>query len=130
MPWTALNNVDVDHCLSIDEIGKLLVTLTQESIDVEGGSPVSNELEIETRIDLGEDAAELDVKQLGKISEFTCPEYHGSFVKITNEKLQRFRCHTGHAFSNASLLAELTESVEVSLWNSMRAIRVASEITK
>ena len=25
MPWKALNNVDVDHCLSIDEIGKLLV---------------------------------------------------------------------------------------------------------
>ena len=102
MPWTALNNVDVDHCLPINEIGRLLVTLTQQSIDEQGGSPVSDELEIETRIDLGEDVAELDVKQLGNVSEFTCGECHGSLVEITNGKLQRFRCHSGHAFSTAA----------------------------
>jgi two-component system chemotaxis response regulator CheB len=130
MPWTALNNVDVDHCLPIEHMRKLLVKLTQESVDVEGGSPVSNELEIETRIDLGEDAAELDVKQLGNVSEFTCPECHGSLVEITNGKLQRFRCHSGHAFSKDSLLAELTESVEESLWNSIRAIEERVRLLK
>ena len=34
----------------------------------------------------------------------------------------RFRCHTGHAFSGDSLLAELTESVENSLWTTIRSI--------
>jgi two-component system chemotaxis response regulator CheB len=60
--------------------------------------------------------------QLGKLSEFTCPECHGTVTEIIDGRLVRYRCHTGHAFSNASLLAELTDSVEESLWNSIRAI--------
>ena len=34
----------------------------------------------------------------------------------------RFRCHTGHAYSVDSLLAEFTERTEESLWNAIRAI--------
>jgi two-component system, chemotaxis family, protein-glutamate methylesterase/glutaminase len=47
-----------------------------------------------------------------------------------NGKLQRYRCHTGHAFSNASLLAELTDSVEQSLWTSIRAIEERIRLLK
>jgi two-component system chemotaxis response regulator CheB len=47
-----------------------------------------------------------------------------------NGKLQRYRGHTGHAFSNASLLAELTDSVEQSLWNSIRAIEERIRLLK
>jgi len=39
-----------------------------------------------------------------------------------HEKHVRFRCHTGHAYSPDSLLAEITETVEDSLWSSIRAI--------
>ncbi len=116
MPSSALNNVQVDYCLPISEIPPLLVTLTQQTVE-EAGPPVSKQLEIETKIALGADSAELDVTQLGKISEFTCPDCHGSLTRINNGNLQRFRCHTGHSFSNGSLLAELTDSVEQSLWN-------------
>jgi two-component system chemotaxis response regulator CheB len=34
----------------------------------------------------------------------------------------RFRCHTGHAFALDSLLASLTETVEQTLWNALRAV--------
>jgi two-component system chemotaxis response regulator CheB len=91
---------------------------------------VSDKLGIETRISLGQDAADFDVTQLGKLSEFACPECHGTLTEIINGKLQRFRCHTGHAFSNASLLAELTDSVEESLWNTIRAIEERVRLLK
>jgi two-component system, chemotaxis family, protein-glutamate methylesterase/glutaminase len=114
MPSSALNNVQIDYCLPISEIPPLLVTLTQQTVE-QAGPPVSKQLEIETKIALGADSAELDVTQLGKISEFTCPDCHGSLTRINNGNLQRFRCHTGHSFSNGNLLAELTDSVEQSL---------------
>ena len=34
----------------------------------------------------------------------------------------RFRCHTGHAYSVESLLAEFHEATEETLWNAIRAI--------
>ncbi len=36
--------------------------------------------------------------------------------------LHRFRCHTGHAYSIDSLLAEITEKIDESLWSSIRSI--------
>ena len=76
MPLTALNNVEVDYCLPVSEIANVLVRLTQGSVgpERERGSAVSDKLGIETKIALGQNSADLDVTQLGKLSEFTCPE--------------------------------------------------------
>jgi two-component system, chemotaxis family, protein-glutamate methylesterase/glutaminase len=129
MPSSALNNVQIDYCLPISEIPPLLVTLTQQTVE-QAGPAVSKQLEIETKIALGADSAELDVTQLGKISEFTCPDCHGSLTRINNGNLQRFRCHTGHSFSNGSLVAELTDSVEQSLWTTIRAVEERIRLLK
>ena len=129
MPLSALNNVQVDYCLPISEIPPLMVTLTQQSAG-NGQFAASKELEIETKIALGDDSAELDVTQLGKMSEFTCPDCHGSLTEINNGTLQRFRCHTGHSFGSGSLLAELTDSVEQSLWTTIRAVEERIRLLK
>jgi two-component system, chemotaxis family, protein-glutamate methylesterase/glutaminase len=129
MPASALANVQVDHCVPVSEIPPLLVGLTQRAVE-ERRIPVSKDLEIETKIALGGDAADLDVKQLGEISEFTCPDCHGSLIKLTNDKLLRFRCHTGHSFGGASLLAELTDSVEESVWTAIRTVEERIRLLK
>ena len=130
MPASALANVQVDHCLPLSEIPALLVMLSQQSVGEESRAAVSKDLEIETKIALGDDAAELDVKQLGELSEFTCPDCHGSLIQLTNDKLLRFRCHTGHSFGSASLVAELTDSVEQSLWTAIRAVEERIRLLK
>ena len=130
MPASALKNVEVDHSLPVSEIPALLVTLTQQAVEEESRGTVSKDLEIETKIGLGDDAAELDVKQLGEISEFTCPNCHGTLVEVTNDKLLRFRCHTGHSFGSASLQAELTDSVEQTLWTAIRAVEERIRLLK
>jgi two-component system, chemotaxis family, protein-glutamate methylesterase/glutaminase len=129
MPSSALNNVEVDYSLPLSEIPPLLITLTQQTIEA-SESPVSKQLEVETKIAPGVDSAELDVSQLGKISEFTCPDCHGSLIQLTDGKLGRFRCHTGHSFSDGSLLAELTDSVEQALWNTIRAVEERIRLLK
>ena len=42
----------------------------------------------------------------------------------------RFRCHTGHSFGGASLGAELTDSVERSLWTAIRAVEERIRLLK
>ena len=40
---------------------------------------------------------------------------------MKEDKLFRFRCHTGHAYSVKSLLTDITEKMDDALWNSIRA---------
>ena len=129
MPASALANVQVDHCLAVSDIAPLLIALTQRAVE-ERRIPVSKDLEIETKIALGGDAADLDVQQLGEISEFTCPDCHGTLVKLTNDKLLRFRCHTGHSFGGASLVAELTDSIEETVWTAIRVVEERIRLLK
>jgi two-component system chemotaxis response regulator CheB len=35
----------------------------------------------------------------------------------------RFRCHTGHAYSAETLIAEFDQAIETALWNSIRALQ-------
>jgi two-component system chemotaxis response regulator CheB len=62
------------------------------------------------------------VLKLGEPSNYACPECHGVLLQLKEEKRVRFRCHTGHAYSVDSLLAEISEGVEDSLWNAIRSI--------
>jgi two-component system chemotaxis response regulator CheB len=123
MPQSAQAYVDIDYCLPLAEIAPLLVRLSSEpAAEDRGAYPFLEQLEIETRISMQDKAFEAGVFKLGQPSLFTCPECHGSLLQLNNGNLLRFRCHTGHAFSANSLLAELTESVEETLWSTLRAI--------
>jgi len=120
MPRTAMSQVAVDYCLRMRDIAPTLVTLSAQP--AEGGAAVSEHMEIETRIALEENAIEAGVMKIGTLSPFTCPECHGILLQIQDGGLIRFRCHTGHAYSLNSLLDDVTESVEIGLWNALRAM--------
>jgi two-component system, chemotaxis family, protein-glutamate methylesterase/glutaminase len=60
--------------------------------------------------------------QLGPISPNTCPECHGVLVKIQQGSMIRYRCHTGHSFSLQTLLADVNEEIDHTLWRAIRAI--------
>ena len=120
MPRSALANVAVDYRLRLDEIAPILVMLSAQPAT--GGAAMSDHLKIETRIALEDNALEAGVLTLGKLSPFTCPECHGMLLQIQDGQVIRFRCHTGHAYSVNSLLEDVTESVEKSLWSTVRAM--------
>ncbi|HJQ33565.1 MAG TPA: chemotaxis protein CheB [Pyrinomonadaceae bacterium] len=122
MPLSALDQVEVDYTLPLAEIAPLLVRLTRTSVAEQGGYEVPEELNIEICIAKEDRALDIGLAKLGTPSIFACPECHGTLLQLKENGRTRYRCHTGHAFSADSLLAEITENVETSLWNAIRAI--------
>lgn len=121
MPNNAIRNVKVDYVLPAREMGALLERLTREQIDLPAPhARPSLGLEVESAAMMTTDDAAMS--QLGELSQFTCPECHGSLWRIYEGTIVRFRCRTGHAYSSETLLDELTESIERTLWASVRGL--------
>src|SRR5687768_379913 len=125
MPQSALRHVKVDHCVRLAEIAPLLVRLTTGAVD-ETRPQVPEEMAIEVKIAREEDPIDSGVTSLGKPSMVACPECHGVLLQMKEAGLVRFRCHTGHAYSAESLLSEISEGVEVALWNALRSTQEGS----
>lgn len=130
MPLNAMKHVAVDYCLPLVEIAPLLVRLSSESAEEEGAYAVSEELDIEVKIAKEDKALDVGVMKLGEPSPFTCPECHGTLLQMKEGAFPRFRCHTGHAFSINSLLAELTENVEDTLWTAIRSMQESTMLMR
>ena len=122
MPANALRYVSVDYSVPIRDLGTLLMRLTEIDADEKWRYDVPEHLDIEVRIAKQDPALDLDVRQIWEKSSYTCPECHGVLLQLTEAGRERFRCHTGHAFSTDGLLASLTESIEEALWNAIRNV--------
>jgi two-component system chemotaxis response regulator CheB len=122
MPESALRQTRVDYCLRLADMAPILTRLvtTPAAPDV---FPVPDGLETETKIAMQEKALEAGLRELGEPSMFACPECHGVLLRLLQSGGGlRFRCHTGHAYTAAALLAELTDGVEVALWSAIRSV--------
>jgi two-component system chemotaxis response regulator CheB len=124
MPLSALKHVAVDHCVPLAEMPSLLLRLAREPAQEKGDFTVPDHIRIEVDIANEDNALEAGIMKLGEPSIYACPECHGVLLSIKSEGegQARFRCHTGHAYSIESLLAEMQEKTEDSLWNAIRAI--------
>ena len=121
MPLNAINHVSVDHVLPLAEIGPMLVKLTGEPIEA-AVAPAPEQMQIEVRIAMEQNPITAGLERIGTPSSFACPECHGVLLELKEGTRTKFRCHTGHAYSIASLLAAVGEGIEDSLWNAIRAL--------
>jgi len=118
MPRNAMNHVKVDYCLPISEMGGLLYQLIPKKLGKR--KPIPKDILIEAKIaerilsDLG------SVNALGEQVPFNCPGCGGVLWEIDNDSDLRFRCHTGHAYTSATLLAEQTKKIEETMWTALR----------
>jgi two-component system, chemotaxis family, protein-glutamate methylesterase/glutaminase len=128
MPVSALRNVTVDHCKPARELGALITKLVKlpapEQTTVMEDKNMRKTLEVEAEMAKG--ASGLPITELGDPSLFTCPECHGTLLKLRWGGPMRYRCHTGHAFTADSLLAQLSEVTEEAIWSSIRSIQESS----
>jgi two-component system, chemotaxis family, protein-glutamate methylesterase/glutaminase len=119
MPRNAQKHVDVDHCVPLAAMGKLLARLTATPA---GGTP---EIPMDIRLEAAIAAQELSSMSiedtLGTPSRFTCPECHGALWEIADGDMRRYRCHTGHAFTADAMLAAQDVEGEQLLWLLMRS---------
>jgi two-component system, chemotaxis family, protein-glutamate methylesterase/glutaminase len=118
MPQSVLQNVKVDHCVPISEMGRLLEELTHAQARKRFQIPrdISTEAAIAERV--LSDVAE--VNGLGDQVPYNCPNCGGVLWEVDSPDVQRYRCHTGHSFTAASLLVSQSEKIEETLWISLR----------
>lgn len=123
MPQSAIDHVPIDHVVSVEDIAPLLVRLASTPADAqEGDLPVPEEVDIEVNIAKEDQAKEAGVFRLGDPSKYACPECHGVLLELKDRTPLRFRCHTGHGYTLESLLSEMDEMIEDSLWSAIRAL--------
>lgn len=122
MPESAIAHVDVDFVGTVEAIAHNIV----QAVDGDGEQAMTGtkdtQFEIENSIAMNGRGMEAGVMDLGKVSKYTCPDCHGVMVQIEDGPITRFRCHTGHAFSIKSLIAEVNDSIDQGLWDTLRAI--------
>jgi two-component system chemotaxis response regulator CheB len=122
MPQNAFKHVTIDYTVAATRMGPLLAQLTREPLATKVESLPPESMALETKIAIEGNALKQGVMEIGELSKNTCPECHGVLVKIREGSIVRFRCHTGHAFSLQTLLADTDKAIEASLWSSIRAI--------
>jgi len=118
MPQSALDRLDVDHCVPIADMAKVLTALVskppRKSKKIPGD--IRSEAEIAERV-LSDIA---QVEGLGTQVPYNCPNCGGVLWEMDLPDTKRYRCHTGHSFTAPALLASQSEKIEEMLWISLR----------
>jgi two-component system chemotaxis response regulator CheB len=130
MPEHALQAVTPDYCVRLREVAPLLVRLTSVPVEEVAHMDVPEDLEIEVKIANEQDPLKVGVERIGTPSSIACPECHGVLRQWKEGGRTRFRCHTGHAYSADSLLSEITEGIENSMWNTIRSLQEGSMLMR
>jgi len=118
MPLSALDKANVDFCVSLADMGPLLTKL----ISQRHGRSKAVPADIRTEAGIAERVLS-DVSQVNGLGEqvpYNCPGCGGVLWEMDTPGEKRYRCHTGHAYTGATLLASQAEKIEEMLWISLR----------
>jgi two-component system chemotaxis response regulator CheB len=117
MPQSAVDNADVDYCVPIAQIGALLARL----VTTHGKTRrVPRDIRIEAEIAERVLSDVTQVEGLGTQVPYNCPNCGGVLWEMDHPVAKRYRCHTGHSYTEATLLASQSEKIEEMLWISLR----------
>jgi two-component system chemotaxis response regulator CheB len=122
MPESAIRHVRPDEVLSTSEIPAALIERTAAAFAPEPQAAVPG-LDVEVQIAKEHSPMKAGIFDLGTPSTIACPECHGVLLRIKEGDRDRFRCHTGHAYSLDSLLADMRERAEDAQWSAVRAMQ-------
>lgn len=118
MPRQAAEAVDVDHHVPLDELGPLLGRLAASPAPEP--PPVPEDLALEARLTHRAMSDGRWEDLAGRATMYTCPDCGGTLKQLADDRLCRYRCHTGHAFSEQALLAGQERASEEALWAALR----------
>jgi two-component system chemotaxis response regulator CheB len=120
MPQSVLNRLEVDYRLPVAGIGSVLGELTERP--VQEAPPVPRELAIEAKITENMTSTIDELKQIGDKSDFACPDCGGGLYAMKNDPVHRYRCHTGHVYTEQLLHDIQGLHLEESVWVSVRML--------
>jgi two-component system chemotaxis response regulator CheB len=123
MPQSAIDHVQIDCVGTVRQIAEqIIASVGVAAPTAPPGHRDQEHTHIEVAIALEGNGLAAGIMSLGPVSKYTCPDCHGVLVEIEEGPLVRFRCHTGHAFSPASLMAEINAEIDNGLWEAIRSV--------
>ena len=87
------------------------------------GQEASDATKLEIMIAGLEKASMSSEDRLGELSPYNCPDCNGVLWRIEDGPLSRFRCHTGHGYTQAALAERQDELLEQSMYDTLRSLR-------
>jgi two-component system chemotaxis response regulator CheB len=118
MPRQAAEVVAVDHHVPLAELAPLLGRLAGTPAPDPPSVPDDLALEAQLTHRAMTDGSWLDLP--GRPTTYTCPECGGVLNQTHGDRMRRYRCHTGHAFSEQALLDGQVHATEAALWAALR----------
>ena len=129
MPLSVLNNMEVDYCIPLHQMGETIFEITiLNPEEIPAPQDVIIESEIAERVVVDYE----NIKQLGVKSIYACPDCGGGLWEINkqNGKSDRYRCHIGHSYSEKDLVVKQGEVLESTLWIALRIMEERRNLLK
>jgi two-component system chemotaxis response regulator CheB len=129
MPLSVLNNMEVDYCISLSQMGQTIAAILQTTPEKMAAPPdVITESEIAERVVVNYES----VKQIGEKSIYACPDCGGGLWSINQQsgETNRYRCHIGHSYSEKDLAIKQGEILESTLWTALRIMEERRTLLK
>jgi two-component system chemotaxis response regulator CheB len=125
MPASALRVVQADLVTGVDGLAAALIDLVSRDADA---AEMHQEVPLETVEEATRPSEAFRSDQLGRPSQFVCPDCSGTLYEIEDGPGLRFRCRVGHAFSEEAMDRAQDGSVERALWTALRTLEERSAL--
>ncbi len=117
MPLSAIRHVHVDKVCTLDDMARLFVMLANDDPPAEADDSLQKLMEIENRI--AEGIFKVDdwwaLEQMSMPSGLNCPSCRSALYELKDQRVLRYRCRSGHAFSAQALLSGQADAREAYL---------------
>ncbi len=101
MPLSAIRHMKVDRVCTLDEMASLFVELAHDAPPLESAPEIEKLMQIENRIAEGIFTVEdwWALEQMSVPSGLNCPLCRSALYELKDQRVLRYRCRSGHAFS-------------------------------
>lgn len=128
MVLSVINNMEVDHVANLEDIGALIADILKHKKGRR--KPVPKEVILESRIAETTAIGIEDIEKIGDKSVFACPDCGGNLWSVQDDRMKRYRCHIGHAYTERDLVIRQTEAASKTLWIALRMMEERKHLLK
>ena len=126
MPASIVANVGVDYVTDLEKISSVINDIINQPLPLQ--VPIPKEIQIEAEITKNMMTNIDQLKSIADRSDFVCPDCGGGLWAVRNEPTPRYRCYTGHVYTE-KLLGEIQDDrIEESVWISIRMLEEKSHL--
>jgi two-component system chemotaxis response regulator CheB len=128
MPKSVLGNTEVDYCVRLAAMGAILEEKTNNGREEYLPAPaeVLAEAAISERVAVNMQS----LMEIGDKSPFSCPDCGGGLWNLKDDSFQRYRCHTGHTYSQNELEVKQKQALENTMWIALRMMEERRNLLK